>query len=183
MVKHFVEIGAANFDTCLELAEADWIGTVCEPVKYLREQLVEQYKPYPVDVLHCAISDYDGWLDMAVARDDGSWLTGASHVKSDHHIGYRLSEHPDRDGDYEQTERVACMTLDRLLEDHTKVDFLKIDAEGHEINILMNYSFRVKPSLIKVEHKMVDDKILRRKLETNGYLVWKEKDDIYALLK
>ena len=61
------------------------------------------------------------------------------------------------------------------------VDFMKIDAEGHENNIFLNYSFRVKPTMIKVEHKHIDDKVLSHKLKSNGYLVWAEKDDIYAI--
>ena len=61
------------------------------------------------------------------------------------------------------------------------MDLLKVDAEGHELNIFMNYSFKIKPRMIKVEHKHVSDTILARKLELNGYLVWTEKSDIYAI--
>ena len=106
MVKTFVEIGAAGFDTCLPLAKAGWKGISIEPVPYLFERTKKQ-----------------------------------NHV-----------------------------------------DFLKIDAEGHELNILMGYSFILKPRFIKIEHKHVDDILLCSKLKENGYLVWTEKDDIYGLI-
>ena len=75
------------------------------------------------------------------------------------------------------------MTLDDLLFDMKEIDFLKVDVEGHELNVFLNYSFKVKPKIIKVEHKHVDDIALSKKLEENGYLVWTEKHDIYAISK
>ena len=46
----------------------------------------------------------------------------------------------------------------------------------------MDYSFRIKPRFVKIEHKHVDDILLAKKLEENGYLVWVENDDIYGLI-
>ena len=181
MRKRFVEIGSADFDTCLPLAQAGWRGVCVEPVPYLYERVREQYEGLNVHVMNTAISDRDGSLEMAVAREDG-WLTGCSHVISDHHKGYKLSENKDRVGDFDLKISVSCMTLDNLLGYMEHLDFLKIDAEGHELNIIMDYSFRIKPSLIKIEHKHVDDTLIARKLEENGYLVWTEKDDIYGLI-
>jgi FkbM family methyltransferase len=182
MAKFFVEIGAADFDTLEPLAKQGWHGIVVEPIPHLYQKLVEQFEPYPVEVIQAAISDNDDQVEMAVARDDGSWLTGCSHVISDNHMGYKLSENIDRKYDFNERITVECMTLDLLLINMHRVDFMKVDAEGHENNIFLNYSFRVKPTMIKVEHKHIDDKVLARKLESNGYLVWTEKDDIYGII-
>ena len=51
---------------------------------------------------------------MLVARDEG-WLTGCSHIISENHIGYKLSEHPDRKGDFEEKITVGCSTLDYVM--------------------------------------------------------------------
>jgi FkbM family methyltransferase len=177
-----VEIGAANFDTLLPLAKMGWSGVIVEPVPYLAQQLIDMSRGYDVQVIQKAVSDFDGEIDIAIARDDGSWLAGCSHVISGNHLGYKLSTNKDRVGDFDENITVPCITLDTLL-DYCggECDLLKVDTEGHELNIFMNYSFDVKPSLIKVEHKHIDDNILRRKLETNGYMVWTEKDDLYAV--
>lgn len=181
MSKFFVEIGAADFDTLLPLAKMGWSGYVVEPIPEMASRLEEMFDGYPVEIINAAVSDYNGSLEMVIARDDGSWLRGCSHVVSNNHLGFRLNEVPDRQGDFEQRITVPCFTLTRLLKDVQSVDFMKVDAEGHELNIFMNYDFRVKPKMIKVEHKHVSDEILRRKLETNGYLVYTEKDDIYGV--
>lgn len=176
----FVEIGTANFDTLLKLAEAGWTGIVVEPIPHLADDLRRMFSDHDVQIVQAAISDYDGRIDMAVARGDG-WQVGISHCVSDTHLGWRASDQEANRPIFTETISVQCMTLDRLLLEVGEVDLMKVDVEGHEINVFMNYSFRVRPRLIKVEHKHVDASILRRKLETNGYLVWTEKDDIYAV--
>lgn len=181
MAKFFLEIGASNFDTLLPLAKAGWHGVVVEPVPYLADQLDEMFAEYPVEIQRVAISDHIGKIEMAVGRDDGDWTVGASHVVSENHLGARLSDYPDNHGNFDETIEVDCITLDRLLYNFDHIDFMKVDAEGHELNIFMNYSFKVKPKFIKVEHKHIDDVLLRQKLMTNGYLVWTEKDDIYGV--
>lgn len=183
MAKTFVEIGSADFDTCLPLAQAGWHGICVEPVPYLYKRIKDIYRDLPVHVMEYAISDVNGTLDMAVGRDDRDWIKGASHIISENHIGYKLSAHPDNINNFKEKITVNSMTLDDLLFDMKEIDFLKVDAEGHELNIFLNYSFNVKPRIIKVEHKHVDDIALSKKLEENGYLVWTEKHDIYAISK
>lgn len=182
MAKFFVEIGTADFDTLLPLAKDGWCGVVVEPIPHHYKKLKEMFAPYAVDVRQCAVSDFNGEIEMAIAPDDGTWLSGCSHVVSDNHMGYKLSDHQDHKYNFKEKITVPCITLDALLHDAGHVDLLKVDAEGHENNIFLNYSFRVKPTMIKVEHKHVDDTVLARKLQSNGYLVWTEKDDIYGII-
>lgn len=181
MAKFFLEIGSANFDTLLPLAKAGWHGIVVEPVPYLAKELSDMFKGYPVEVMQVAISDHVGTVQMAVGLNDGDWLVGSSHVISDNHLGYKLSQHPLNVNNFVETIQVNCITLDELLKGVDEVDFMKVDVEGHELNVFMDYSFKVKPKFIKVEHKHVDAVALRRKLETNGYLVWLEQDDLYGV--
>ena len=69
MVKTFVEIGSADFNTCLPLAKSGWKGICIEPVPYLYERVKKQYEGYDVEVRNHAVSDNNGALEMAVARD------------------------------------------------------------------------------------------------------------------
>ena len=185
MNKFFVEIGAANFDTLLPLAKNGWSGYVFEPIPHLYDDCVAKFKDYDVQVFPIAISDFNGTAKMAVARPHGDkdWRTGCSHITHKNHLGFRANIHPKRSGDFEGEIEVPCLTLDEALKGHSgNIDFMKIDTEGHENNIIQSYSFKIKPKFLKIEHKHVDDIYLSLKLTENGYLVWKEKDDIYAII-
>ena len=76
------------------------------------------------------------------------------------------------------------MTLDSLIAENEidHIDFLKLDVEGHETNVIESYSWIIKPTFIKLEHWHIDDKNMKRMLESQGYLVYTESRDIYAIL-
>ena len=181
MSKFFVEIGAANFETLLPLAKSGWSGIVVEPMPHFAAELRTLFSGMRVEVVEAAISDFNGNIDMHVSKNE-DWVAGISHVANANHMGVRLRELDGNQELFVDTISVKCMTLDKLLSGVSVVDFMKVDVEGHELNVFLDYSFRVKPTMIKVEHKHVDDWILARKLQTNGYLVWTEKDDIYGVI-
>jgi uncharacterized membrane protein YvbJ len=80
---------------------------------------------------------------------------------------------------------VPSLTLNSFLKKHdiNQIDLLKIDVEGHELIILENYDWVIKPNLLKIEHKFVNDIRLTNLLTERGYFVWQEVDDMYAFLK
>ena len=94
---------------------------------------------------------------------------------------------------YECSEEVECLTLDTLLKKYNiaDVDFMKVDVEGNEYEIFKSYSWLVKPSVLKIEtshwethenyynFKYTD--IMLGMLRENGYLLWEEKSDLYAV--
>ena len=183
-LKTFLEIGVADFDTLLPLAEkGGWTGWCVEPMPHFAETLREKAKDLPVAICECAISDRTGSIQMAVGGGE-QWASGASHVIDNNHIGAQLLNMPVnkhlRRGEIE----VPCMTLDDFIDKHhiTEIDFLKIDVEGHEPTILLNYSWRVKPKLIKAEHKHIPGDLLRRMIEPQGYSIFVETYDLYCVL-
>ena len=188
--KFFVEVGTCDFDTCLPLLENGWKGIMIEPVlEYclsLREKIPEELRDN-VKILNYAVSDgkYSA-VKIAVSDQHSSqeWVRGISHITSDNHLGTKLSENAKNVTLYAEGERVvAALTLDEVFErenvDH--VDFLKIDVEGHETNIINSYSWKIKPTFLKIEHKHVDDIHMKKILVKNGYMVYTERDDIYAI--
>jgi FkbM family methyltransferase len=67
-----------------------------------------------------------------------------------------------------------------------RVDFLKLDTEGHDYSILSSIDFNnraLRPALIKAESKHKDSKKFIQLLERNGYLVFEESNDVYAIDK
>jgi len=183
-MKTFLEIGACDFDTCAPLAKNGWSGVMVEPVKELADNLVKMTHGLDVKIENSVISDYDGMIEFHVSEGN-DWVRGISSVASTNHKGERMF---DIDNSYnkrylKETRQLECMTLDSLIDKYnlTEIDFLKMDVEGHETNIMESYSWKIKPSFIKMEHQHIDDINMKRILEEQGYIVWTEDRDIYAV--
>jgi FkbM family methyltransferase len=183
-LKTFLEIGCADFDTLIPLAEKrGWMGWCVEPVPYFTKKLTEMASGLPVAICQQAISDYDGELEM-VTGQGVRWATGCSHAIGDNHVGRRLLEEEKHVHRQREIIKVKCTTLDHFLAANQiqSIDFCKIDIEGHEETILKNYSWRVKPSFIKIEHWHSDLSTLTNILQKQGYTLFTEEVDIYAVL-
>ena len=191
-MKTFIEIGTCDFDTNLPLIESgDWKGIMCEPAPIyfgnLKKQFEEIKNSENLILENLAISDYNGKLDFAVARNDhsveNSWQKGISSVVSDHHSGERLFDYDENKNLIAETIEVPCLTLDELIYKHKieSIDYLKIDAEGHEMNIIDAYSWDIKPTIIKLEHMHIDDIYMATLLQDKDYIVYTEQRDIYAI--
>lgn len=191
-MKTFIEIGTCDFDTNIPLIESgEWLGVMCEPAPIYFGNLEKQSKDIKnsknLILENLAISDYSGKLDFAVARNDhsskNSWQRGISSVVSDHHKGERLFDLEANKNLIAETIEVSCLTLDDLLHKHKikSIDYLKIDVEGHEMNIINAYSWDIKPTFIKLEHMHVDDIYVASLLKDKGYIVYTEQRDIYAI--
>lgn len=184
-MKTFLEIGCADFDTLLPLAARGWRGFFVEPVERMRDSLIKQAQRVGVNMLDVefapiCISDHDGAIKMVESTGD-KWASGISHVIDGPNSGllnYKAN------GIYRgRTITVPCETLDTFISKRgiESVDFLKIDVEGHELSVLEPYSWRVKPTLIKIEHKHSDLQQLKRILGREGYHTYIENEDLYAI--
>lgn len=185
-MKTFVEIGCADFDTLLPLAARGWRGFFVEPVDRMRDSLISQARRVGVDFGNVefapiCISDRDGSVEMIESIGD-DWASGISHVVGPRSSG--LLEHPLNADFRGRTISVPCETLDTFLAKRAidSVDFMKIDVEGHELAVLETYSWRVKPSLIKLEHKHCDIDRIKRILGREGYHTYIESEDLYAII-
>lgn len=186
-MKTFIEIGCADFDTLLPLAARGWKGFFVEPIARHCESLREQARRVGIpderiEIAEMAISDHNGGLTMVESVGEG-WAAGISHVEGEGR-GSGLLDHPLNTQFRGRLIPTPCLTLDRFISERgiEKVDFLKIDVEGHELAILSSYSWGVKPDLIKLEHKHSDLDAIKRILGGQGYLTYTEQDDIYAIL-
>ena len=137
-----------------------------------------------------AISDYNGKISFGVAKDtsegdrkNGMWRRGISSVLAESHQGERVFDIGDNQKYIDEVIDVECLTLDTLIARHhfAHVNYLKIDTEGHEMNILEAYSWDIKPDIIKMEHSHIDDVYAKNLLESHGYIVYVEHSDLYAI--
>ena len=196
--KSFIEIGSCDFDTNIDLiTSGQWIGIMCEPAAKYRENLERLVKNNPyrhnLFIEPVAISDKDGKVEFAEAMDTaqgsrslGLWRRGISSVISENHKGERLFDLEGNKNFIEKTYEVPTLTLDSLLRKYKQIgfehiDYLKIDTEGHEMNILESYSWNVKPTFIKIEHAHIDDVYAKNFLERLGYIVYVEHSDMYGI--
>lgn len=188
-MKTFIELGACDFETLTPLLMAGWRGYFIEPVpRYmnsLRADIQQQRLNDNAIFEQSAITSYNGEIEIVTVIDpDEQWKHGISHVKANGKKNYS-SDLINFNNFEKDVLTVNAMTLNSFLLKHSieEVELLKIDVEGHELVILENYDWRIKPKYLKIEHKFVNDLKLINLLNEHGYFVWQEVDDLYAILK
>ena len=178
--KIFLEIGTSNFDTLIPLVKNGWRGYCVEPIAEYVDDLSKLNQN--VVISNCAISSYDGTLKMyqSVSNHE-EWSRGISHAVEQQ--GNKILESDKWSFLMKDVINVPCYTLSTYIKRMgiTHIDFLKVDVEGHENDIFDTYDWIVKPSFIKIEHIHIDDAKLRKNLENQGYIVFTEPCDLYAV--
>ena len=181
-LKRFVEIGVSDFNTLEKLIDNGWEGYFVEPIERYAKKLRE--KGYQ-NVSQCAISSFNGELQMYQSKqqneENNQWVNGISHAV--HQEGSKLLELPVNQKFIENIITVPCYTLDEYfrINSITEIDYLKMDVEGHETDIMQAYEWSVFPTFIQMEHWHINDIMMRELLESKGYIVTVEKRDLYAV--
>ena len=184
-MKTFIEIGACDFNNNFDLIDAGWKGYFVEPIQQYYDNLAWKVAGTDAVVVRAAITDFNGEVAMETVLGATDWLRGISHISSEV-LDNTASGLVKRNAPQSmEVVKVPALTLDKLLDDYhiDHLDFMQMDVEGHELIILKNYSWRIKPAVVRIEHKFVDDNILFGLLEDKGYKCWTERDDIYGFLK
>ncbi|HHX65642.1 MAG TPA: FkbM family methyltransferase [Chloroflexi bacterium] len=123
-----VDIGAGLGDFYAYAARHNPRGRIyaCEPFPGSYDLLIENMRLNGIENVRA--------LPIAV---DGCRETMALDVESGEPVRYSVAE--EREPDATRALDVRCTTLDRLLDEHgiERCDYLKIDCEGSEYNILM----------------------------------------------
>lgn len=141
----YVDVGAChpNYDSVTRLFyERGWTGLNLDPSDYY-QQLLAKHRPLDTN-LKLAASSSQGELEFFEVMG-----TGYSALSSD------AVERAKRTGATVRKTRVSVDTLSHILDQHAvnkAIDFLKIDVEGHERDVLLGLDFqRHRPKLILVE--------------------------------
>jgi FkbM family methyltransferase len=177
--KFFIEIGSCDFGTLNHLAHHGWQGMIVEPVeKYLNR--LERLQG--VHYVNKAIDITNATKEMFVYKDsvcdndrDFSGMSSFGEYVIDQN---RALVEP---------VLVSTITYAELMYAHDvkRVDFLKIDTEGHDWVILqlVIYAGPLRPKLIKAETKHLGENLSKavKFLEERKYLVYQEKEDLYAI--
>lgn len=162
----FVEFGATNgldlSNTYLLEKSFGWKGILCEPGKEWHEDL-NLNRSSSVDT-RCVYSSTGETIEFS-ETSIGELSTISSYLKSDANRMLRKKA---------SSYLVETVTLEDLLLTHSApsyIDFLSIDTEGSEYEILNAFDFsRYSFGLICVEHNFANNRErIRQLLSANGY--------------
>jgi FkbM family methyltransferase len=169
-----------------------------EPVPFLFNLLMENYKikdKNNILFLNLAISNKNDTLELyspSINNDFSKYPFFASQLTSankDH-----ISTHNKCDHLIVDKISVQCFTLNKLIEmfDIKSIDYLMIDTEGHDYDILMDFNLdNIKPNKICFENKHTDGTFIRgknyieliNKLYKYGYkLIHEDSEDTIVTL-
>ena len=180
---NFLQVGA--FDGLTEdpirpLVEAFGIrGIVVEPQRELLETLKTNYAAYPqVVAVNAAIADADGARDFYVTTRGPS--RKASFFRS------HLLKHGVPEAEIE-VRRIPSVTIASVLARHgmDRCDFIQIDAEGYDYQIVRTIDFQVtQPLIVSFEHAHMSNRECNECIEllaSHGFRFIGTRRDIIAL--
>ena len=190
----FIEIGVCDFDTLEPLANNGWDGIFVEPIKHYLDKLPRKENIHyenscilPKKLIpENKLADIIYW-DPEFIKSQGKvneWMKGVSNTDMNRNT-FRSNEGW-KSG--ERVTKVNALTLDELIDKYNvkEIDYIKIDIEGRDFEIIQDYSFKVKPRLIKMESKFLKERgfpeeMIKYFFEEKGYIVYFEKTDLYAI--
>jgi hypothetical protein len=134
---------------------------------------------HPIKYNHTWALYKKGWRGINIDIDDIKIELFDMVRREDVNIACAVSDKPVMDGYV--TREIECKTLTSLIDGtrykDAKIDFLNVDAEGHDFEVLSSLDFqRYEPSLIAVEiHERTLDRVqdskLYKLLQDIGYML------------
>lgn len=178
----FCDIGGnhpLNINNTLYFEELGWNGIVFEPLPYMAELWAEKRK---AKLFPFALSDSEGEVIFTVVKDATGWEDMLSFVKDTRNIDYGY-----------ETEEIQVQTkvLREILaqEKIVHIDYLSLDVEGHELNVLKGIDFdKVQINVLTIENNppgcvLYGDENFRKIMFKNNFVLWGRTiglDDIYV---
>jgi FkbM family methyltransferase len=181
----FIQIGAndgVSQDPIYKYS-SKWRGILIEPLEVPFSALKKNYSMRAEGKVfeNSAIGKYNGSVEI-FCPEQGEWnksfATKISSLKDTSLLGL-----------YEtHAVSVNQLTFSTLLEKYEveKIDLLVLDVEGYELEILMDYDFRVKPTVIFMETRFFNYHeltIFYSKMIGLGYRIYPERDNCLLVLK
>lgn len=163
----FVEFGATDgvelSNTYLLESEYGWQGILAEPGRSWHKQLAKNRSGI---IEHSCVWKETGERIEFFDADSAEYSTIGSYVDSDHHEQMRVKG---------EKYKVETLSLTDLLRKHnapTKIDYLSIDTEGSEFEILSRFDFqKYEISVISCEHNYTENREkIHHLLSRHGYV-------------
>ena len=156
----FVDVGAHNGitinNTYFFEKELNWTGICIEPIETIYNKLTSNRKAE--SILGCAYNR-DGTVSFNQLDGYTQMLSGISNSYNERHNN-RINNEIEAYGGSRKTIEVKCFTLATILSERniTHVDYLSIDTEGSEFEILEGIDFdKVTIDIIDLELNYPDE--------------------------
>lgn len=182
-MKTVIEVGVCDFD--FRQPDDDTRVIYCEPIPWYMDSLRQKVTHYNAIFEQRAVSNFTGTLKFkSIYNPSQEWVRGISHVESG---ASNLITHNQQQGfdlgEIREVE-VQCTTLNQIVQKYnvTEIDILKIDVEGHEIEVIEGYNWSVLPKIVMVEHKFILKQYVLDKLTSLGYNCMSDSEDVFAKL-
>ena len=167
------------------------VHVVCvEPNLSLCNRLSSKYDASSVTVYHAAVSESEGLIEFHECSQDSSvstvskvfleksCFTTSEKIMSD---GRTFKDHYN----YNSPVIVRSITLDSLVGLHGTPDLIKLDVEGHELNVIMGLSSKI-PLITFEWHEEFKDRVLESidRLHSIGFTkfsteIWRSSIDYH----
>lgn len=183
---NYIEIGTANFDYLAGLEQGP--GISIEPVAHYLNEIPTAPNCIKLNV---AILEYNGvavvhYVNPLMLSVLGlpKWVAGCNSINAPHPtIKEKFADQYDS---LVKKETVMAITAEDLCEqyDVSEITFLKVDAEGFDVDIVMAFlrldipikKFQFELNELSESHSIVIDSLIER-----GYKIDRHKSDIIAL--
>lgn len=182
----FVDVGAHDGISCSNTyffeKELGWSGICVEPIPEVFEHLAKNRSCLCVHA--CATAIKNPTVPFILGQGYTEMLSGMVHTFDPRHLARLKREIIQYGGSYKIID-IPTVNLQNLLDAHNiaRIDFLSIDTEGSELEILQTIDFqRVHVSVIDVENNYNDNKI-RLFLQSKGFhlvVTFNGMDEMYV---
>lgn len=178
-----IEIGTSDFRTSAGIRD----GLFIEPVKYYFDRLPRCRKE------NVAISNQEGEIEVYYMTEGDimrnnlpNWLRGCNKIGSPHPTMVNMLEETGLDQGLIKKHTVKVVRIKSLIDKYNikKINFLKIDTEGHDCIILNDFfdTVDILPRIIQFESNVLSDeaevKLLTDRIANKGYSMQFTKGDI-----
>lgn len=163
---YFIEFGAADgltiSNTFLLEKEYNWSGIVCEPARIYQDRLRANRKCTVVDKCVYTIT---GDVINFFESEHEELSTISSYKNFDIHSTSRIN------GQTYEVETISLSDLFNSFSVPDVIDYLSIDTEGSEFDIIKEYDFSRHINVITIEHNYSDNrKKIKKFLEEKNFV-------------
>ena len=183
--KFFVEVGACDgvhYSNVRRLYETyGWTGLCIEPVKRNFEKLAQSYQNTSVKCIRSAVGIEEGELDINVGinPDIPEWQSDVSTFLESETLRWQAEY-----GMLWEKEKVSIKRLTTILDEESirEIDFISIDTEGFDFDVLKSLDFsRFHPSMIVIEYGKEREKIISYLAELGYSLLFDNSQDLFMV--